>query len=114
MIRGLVQILLFQGLGEIISKFFGLPIPGPVVGLVLLLIFLIIRGRLDSDLELVASGFSQHLGLLFIPAAVGVVMFVPLLASHGLKIAGILVISVSLTVAVTSLVLKISGKNGGQ
>jgi holin-like protein len=109
MIRGLVQILIFQGLGEILSKFFGLPIPGPVIGLVLLLAFLIIRGQIDADLDTVASAFAQHLGLLFIPAAVGVVMFVPVLANHGVKIALIMVASVVITVAVTSLVLKLLG-----
>lgn len=106
MIRGLVQILIFQGLGEIISKLLGLPVPGPVIGLILLLIFLLARGRVDPDLDTVASAFSQHLGLLFIPAAVGVVMFAPQLASHGLVIALILIVSVSLAVAVTSLLLK--------
>ena len=106
MIRGLVQILLFQGLGEIISKVFGLPIPGPVIGLILLLAFLLIRGRIDPDLDVVASGFAQHLGLLFIPAAVGVVMFAPALASHGLAITGILIISVGLAVATTASLLK--------
>jgi holin-like protein len=106
MIRGLVFILLFQGLGEIISKVFGLPIPGPVIGLVLLLATLLIQGRIDPDLDMVASAFAQHLGLLFIPAAVGVVMFVPKLAAHGLTIALILVISVGLAVATTALSLK--------
>jgi putative effector of murein hydrolase LrgA (UPF0299 family) len=109
MIRGLVQILLFQGAGEIISQFFSLPIPGPVVGLVLLLAFLLARKQIDPDLDLVASTMTQHLGLLFIPAAVGVVMFIPALASHGLKIGLILLVSVTITVAVTSLVLKLTG-----
>ncbi len=106
MIRGLVVILIFQGLGEIISKVLGLPIPGPVIGLVLLLATLLIRGKIDPDLDMVASAFAQHLGLLFIPAAVGVVMFVPKLADHGLAIAVVLVVSVGLAVAVTSLCLK--------
>lgn len=106
MIRGLVQILLFQGLGEIIAKLLGLPVPGPVIGLILLLVFLLLRGRIDPDLDLVASGFAQHLGLLFIPAAVGVVMFAPQLASHGLAIAAILIISVGLAVAITASLLK--------
>ncbi len=106
MIRGLVQILLFQGLGEIISKLLGLPIPGPVIGLVLLLTTLLMRRRIDADLDLVATAFTQHLGLLFIPAAVGVVMFVPQLADHGLTIAIILLISVATSVAVSALVLK--------
>lgn len=106
MIRGLVQILVFQGLGEIISKLLGLPVPGPVVGLILLLAFLLVRGRIDPELDFVASGFAQHLGLLFIPAAVGVVMFAPQLSSHGLAITAILLFSVGLSVAVTALLLK--------
>jgi holin-like protein len=106
MIRGLVQILLFQGLGEIIAKALGLPVPGPVIGLILLLVFLLLRGRIDPDLDLVACAFAQHLGLLFIPAAVGVVMFAPQLASHGLAIAAILIISVGLAVAITASLLK--------
>ncbi len=106
MIRGLVQILLFQGLGEIISKLLGLPVPGPVVGLILLLAFLLFRGRIDPDLDFVASGFAQHLGLLFIPAAVGVVMFAPQLANYGLAIAAILIFSVGLAVAITAYLLK--------
>ncbi len=106
MIRGLVQILIFQGLGEIISKLLGLPVPGPVIGLMLLLIVLLARGRIDPDLDWVASAFSQHLGLLFIPAAVGVVMFAPQLASHGLAIVASLVASVTLAVASTAVILK--------
>lgn len=109
MIRGLVYILLFQGLGEIISKALSLPIPGPVIGLLLLLASLVIRDRLDPDLDQVASGFAQHLGLLFIPAAVGVVMFAPKLRAHGLAISLILVASVGLAVGATALVLKLLG-----
>ena len=107
MIRGFVLILLFQGLGEIISKVLGLPIPGPVIGLVALLITLLVRKRIDPDLDLVATAFSQHLGLLFIPAAVGVVMFAPRLSGHGLAITAILIISVVVSVAVTALVLRL-------
>ncbi len=109
MIRGLVYILLFQGLGEIISKALSLPIPGPVIGLLLLLASLVVRDRLDPDLDQVASAFAQHLGLLFIPAAVGVVMFVPKIQAHGLAISLILVISVGLAIAATALVLKLLG-----
>ena len=106
MIKGLVQLLLFQGLGEVISKLLGLPIPGPVVGLMLLLVTLLIRNKLDPDLDMVATGFTQNLGLLFIPAAVGVVMFIPQLAEYVLVIALILIVSVGLSVAASSITLK--------
>jgi holin-like protein len=111
MIKGLVQLLLFQGLGEVISKLLGLPIPGPVVGLMLLLVTLLIRNKLDPDLDMVATGFTQNLGLLFIPAAVGVVMFIPQLAEYGLVIALILVVSVGLSVAASAMTLKFFASN---
>jgi len=106
MISGLVQILLFQGLGELITHFLLPLIPGPVIGLILLLAFLALRRRVDASLDEVASTFSQHFGLLFVPAAVGVVMFWPHLKAHAAAIATALLVSVILTVAVTALVLK--------
>jgi holin-like protein len=106
MISGLVQILIFQGLGELATHFFLPLIPGPVIGLVLLLGFLALRKRVNASLDEVASGFSRHFGLLFVPAAVGVVMFWPQLKAHAVAIALALVVSVVLTVAVTALVLK--------
>ena len=111
MIKGLVQLLLFQGLGEVISKLLGLLIPGPVVGLMLLLMTLLIRNKVDPDLDVVATGFTQNLGLLFIPAAVGVVMFIPQLAAYGLVIALILIISVGLSVAASAITLKLFTSN---
>ncbi len=106
MISGLVQILLFQGLGELISRF-ALPlVPGPVIGLMVLLGYLLVHGSVGASLDLVAATFSQHLGLLFIPAAVGVVMFWPQLQTHALAVVVALVASVVLTIAVTALILK--------
>jgi putative effector of murein hydrolase LrgA (UPF0299 family) len=111
MIAGLVEILLFQGLGEIASRF-ALPlIPGPVIGLVLLLAWFRLRRRVAPSVELVANALVQHLGLLFVPAAVGVVMFWPQLRSHAVAVVAALVGSVVLTVAVTAVVLKYLGRS---
>lgn len=112
MIAGLVQILLFQGLGEIVAKFFLPLIPGPVIGLVLLLAWLAFRKRVPDSLDLVATAFSHNLGLLFIPAAVGVVMFWPQLRSHAVAVVAALVVSVVATMAVTALVLRVIAKDG--
>jgi holin-like protein len=106
MIDGLVQILIWQGLGELISKFFIPDIPGPVIGLLLLLSFLVIKGEVNQPLGMVADTFRQHLGLLFVPASVGVVLFLPDLKAHALAVALALLVSVILTIAVTALVLK--------
>jgi putative effector of murein hydrolase LrgA (UPF0299 family) len=104
-IPGLAEILLFQGLGELVSHLFAPAIPGPVIGLVLLLAFLCIRRGVDSDLAGVAAAFSRHLGLLFVPAAVGVVLLLPELRAAWLAIAAALITSVVLTIGVTGLLL---------
>lgn len=106
MIRGLIILLGFQGAGELISRLFMLPIPGPVIGLVLLLVFLIWRGKVDAPIDTVASALTRHLGLLFVPAAVGVVMFWPQLRTHFWAIAIALIVSAAATIAVSAAVLR--------
>lgn len=106
MIFGLVQILLFQSIGEIVSKVLLPSLPGPVIGLVLLVGWLVFRKGINAELALVADTFSQYLGLLFVPAAVGVVLFLPELKANALGIASALVGSVILTIATSAIVVR--------
>jgi putative effector of murein hydrolase LrgA (UPF0299 family) len=111
MIYGLVQILLFQSLGELVSKFVLPTLPGPVIGLILLVLWLVIRKGVNAELSMVADGFSQYLGLLFVPAAVGVVLFLPQLKANALAIISALIGSVVLTIASSALVARLLSKN---
>jgi len=106
MISGLVQILLFQSVGELVSKFLLPTLPGPVIGLVLLVLWLVFRKGVNTELALVADGFSQYLGLLFVPAAVGVVLFLPQLQANALAIISALVGSVILTIGSSALIVR--------
>lgn len=106
MISGLVQILLFQSLGELVSKFLLPTLPGPVIGLVLLVVWLVLRKGINAELAMVADGFSQYLGLLFVPAAVGVVLFLPQLQANALAIMSALVGGVILTIGSSALVVR--------
>jgi putative effector of murein hydrolase LrgA (UPF0299 family) len=110
MIGGLVRILFFQGLGELVSHFLLTLIPGPVVGLVLLLAWFSLRRNIHGDVDMVATALVQHLGLLFVPAAVGVVVFWPQLRAHALAVSVALLVSAVLTIAVSALVLKVMAK----
>jgi putative effector of murein hydrolase LrgA (UPF0299 family) len=110
MIAGLSLILLCQLAGEVIVRGVALPMPGPVVGLVLLLVLLLARDRVallaqgplrPGGVEGTAKGLLAHLSLLFVPAGVGVVQKLDLLAEHGAAIAAILAISVVVTLLVT-------------
>ncbi|MDD2832478.1 MAG: CidA/LrgA family protein [Methylotenera sp.] len=110
MIDGLVQLFIWQGLGELVSKLLLPNIPGPVLGLLFLLAFLLIKGEVNQPLAMVADGFRQHLGLLFVPASVGVILFLPDLKTHAFAVSMALLVSVVLTIAVTALVLKFFAK----
>jgi holin-like protein len=110
MIASLSLILLCQLAGEIFVRGFALPMPGPVVGLVLLLGLLLARDRfavlargpLQQDgVENASRGLLAHLSLLFVPAGVGVVQKLDLIADHGLAIIAVLAISVVITLLVT-------------
>ncbi len=106
MIAGLLQLLVFQGIGELLARFVVPVVPGPVLGLVALLAWLRVRGGAGESLESVAGAFSRHLGLLFVPAAVGVVMFAPQLRGQlaGLLLA--LAASVVATIGVSAWLLE--------
>ena len=110
MIASLSLILLCQLAGEVIVRGLGLPLPGPVVGLLFLLLLLLARDRfvalargpLQQDgVENASRGLLAHLSLLFVPAGVGVVQKLDLVAAHGIAVAAVLAISVVVTLLVT-------------
>jgi putative effector of murein hydrolase LrgA (UPF0299 family) len=109
MIPGLLLILFFQGAGELVSHAILPALPGPVIGLVLLLVHLNLKGQVDPQLAEVADGFGRHLGLLFVPAAVGVVLYLPQLRSNALGIATALLVSVCATLAVSAFIMRLFG-----
>ena len=111
MIEGLVRILLFQGIGEVIAHFLLPLVPGPVIGLLLLLTFLAWRGEVHEGVELVSAAFMRYLGLLFVPAAVGVVLYWPHLQRQALAIVVALLVSVIATIAVSALLAKWLDRN---
>src|SRR5882757_9510689 len=110
MIASLSLILLCQLAGEVVVRGLRLPMPGPVIGLLILLLLLLARDRfvalargpLQGDgVESASRGLLAHLSLLFVPAGVGVVQKLDLLAEHGIAIAVVLAVSVVVTLLVT-------------
>ena len=86
------MLLVFQLLGEIGVILLELPVSGPVLGLVLLLLTLIIRGKVGEPLKKTASNLLSHLSLLFIPAGVGLMTHYQLLAKEWFAISVALVL----------------------
>lgn len=73
MLKGIITLLFFQFLGECITKLFELLVPGPVIGMVLLLIFLMIKKGSFPSLDTAVNIHLRYLPMLFIPAAMGIV-----------------------------------------
>jgi holin-like protein len=107
MIAALALLLGFQLTGEAIRLGFGLPVPGPVIGMVLLLLGLILRQGPSPALRDTAGGLLQHLSLLFVPAGTGVMLHFRRLGDEGLAIIAALVVSTLLGLAVAGLVFKL-------
>ena len=87
MIKGLLALLGCQFLGEAIVQASGVPIPGPVVGMVLLFTYLQIRSTPDEAAVVrTGQGLLTHLQLYFVPAGVGVIVYVAVLRDDALPI----------------------------
>ncbi len=81
MIPAVTALLVCQLVGEVLARALRLPVPGPVIGMVLLfLVLLLRRGEAPAVLGRTADALLDNLGLLFVPAGVGVVLHLPLLA----------------------------------
>lgn len=102
MLAAITIILLCQLAGEVIARGAGLPLPGPVLGMALLFLVLLLRDRLTAigkapmrgqALESVGQTLLGNLSLLFVPAGVGVVQRLDVLASYGVALIVALVAS---------------------
>ena len=106
MIAALTLLLVFQLVGEVIARALALPIPGPVIGMAMLVLALLIRGGPGEDLRVTSGQLLQHLSLLFVPAGTGIVLYGDRIAAEWLPLLMSLVLSTFLTLAVTAQVLK--------
>ena len=106
MLAALTALLVCQLLGEALVRLVDLPVPGPVLGLVFLLVLLALRRSVPKDLETTAGGLLKHLSLLFVPAGVGVLQHLDRIQAEWLAIAAALLVSSAATIVVTAVVMR--------
>nr|WP_114416640.1 CidA/LrgA family protein [Marinospirillum perlucidum] len=117
MLQGFAVLLVCQLVGELFVRLTGILVPGPVVGMALLLMVLLYRRGVPEALRSTSEGLLRYLPLLFVPAGVGLINHGQLLKQDLLVISITLVISTALTLVVTVVVLQglrkyLGGKNG--
>lgn len=113
MLASIAIFLLLQIVGETISLFFNLPIPGAVLGMVLMLLFLITKHGLIEKVRPTASVLLAHLALLFVPAGIGVIRQSERIANEWIAITLVIVLGTAITMAVTALTIQWAAKRLG-
>ena len=91
-LQGVAWLLALQALGELLGRALGLPIPGPVIGLLLLLVALRLPS-IQASVGEAANFLLSHLSLLFVPVGVGVMTHLGLLEAHGGRVVAVIVLS---------------------
>jgi holin-like protein len=103
-LRGFALLLLCQSAGEAVVRLARAPLPGPVVGLLLLWVLLHVPA-LQRPVAAVADVLLGHLSLLFVPVGVGVVAHLGLIGQYGVRMALVIVLATWIGLATTALVL---------
>ncbi len=106
MLDTLLTLLIFQTLGEGLVYLVGLPVPGPVIGMLLLLGYLILRKGLADRLAPSASQLLAHMALLFVPAGVGISVHFHRIADEWFAILVSVLVSTLVSIMVTALVIR--------
>ncbi len=114
MLRAIFIIFFFQLIGEAVKKLFEINIPGPVIGLTLLLLTLIYLRRfkkgkvkdLKDDVTNTGNYILSYLSLLFVPIGVGVVMHLAFLEKNLINVIFIIFLSTVLTIGLTAYVME--------
>jgi len=104
MLEQIARVLCWLCVGEIAARSGLLPIPAPVTGLILLYADLAVRGKLPDELGVLADRLLQLLGMLFVPAGVGVIAHLHVLKAEALPILAAIVGGTAITLFVTMVV----------
>lgn len=108
-LRGLAWLLALQSMGELLARGLSLPLPGPVIGMILLLLAL--RWTpVREPVEACATFLLSHLSLLFVPVGVGVMTHLSLVSQYGVRILVVIVVSTLAGLGVTVLTMHLLAK----
>lgn len=105
MLSSIAIVLGYQVVGELISRLTGIPVPGPVIGMVLMLLSFLIKDNLIEIVRPTAGVLLANLSLLFVPAGVGIMRHGQRFLDEGVGIMVTLVLSTVIAMLVTAYVI---------
>ncbi len=104
-LNGITLLLIYQLAGEISVLLLRIPVPGPVLGMIMLFITLVWRGRSSTSLDSASTALLSHLSLLFVPAGVGMMVHFDRIINEWLPISIALILSTVVTMAATAAIM---------
>jgi len=104
-LNGITILLIYQLIGEISVLMLKIPVPGPVVGMLLLFVSLLLKDSFADSLESASSALLSHLSLLFVPAGVGIMIHYERIVAEWQSISVALILSTLLTMAITAILM---------
>ncbi len=111
MLRSLTVLLAFQLAGEMLQALLQLPVPGPVLGMLLLLLVLGLRGRVSPGLGEDAQQLLRYLPLVLIPPSVGIMNHWDLLRANALAVSLVIIVTTALSLVLAAATLaRLSGR----
>ena len=112
MIGALALLFACQLAGETVHRLAGLPLPGSVIGMLLLIGWLALVRKERPTLDAVSGWLTAHLSIMFVPSAVGLIEQGPALSRYGVGLAVATAVSTVLTMVVTVLVFRWAARRG--
>ncbi|HEX3983611.1 MAG TPA: CidA/LrgA family protein [Acidisoma sp.] len=106
MIGAVALLFVCELAGDFVRRLLGLPLPGSVLGMVILLSWIAAVPRPRPILEAVTAWLTAHLSIMFVPAAVGIIQQGPVLSRYGLGLGIATAVSTLLTLVVTVIVFR--------
>ncbi len=106
MLRTYLVLLCCQAAGDVIHQVSGIPLSGPIIGMILLLAALTVRGGASDEFFASAQTTLGYLSLFFVPPGVGIMQHLPLLRAHWLPLLLALTVSTALAMASAALVMR--------
>ncbi len=107
-LNGMTVLLIYQLIGEIGVHLLQWPVPGPVLGMVLLFLSLLLRKGVPLAVETASTALLSHLSLLFVPAGVGMMVYFQRLQQEWLPIMAALILGTLVTLVVSALVMQLA------
>ncbi len=105
-LNGITILLIYQLAGEISVVLLRIPVPGPVLGMIMLFLTLLVRNRPTGSLGETSTALLSHLSLLFVPAGVGIIVHFDRLIEEWIPLTAALVVSTVVTMMATAAIMR--------